>query len=63
MRVEDQCFNCGRPALVGLPPSERLALVIWFCTVCEECNATAWDYARDEPALAEVGDFHRGTIR
>ena len=59
MKVQDQCRECARPAVVGMPPGGRLSVVIWRCKVCSCGNVTAWDLQRDEPAGAELGEYGR----
>jgi len=57
LEVQHQCDKCNRPAVVRMPSSGSLALVIWCCTVCGHRNATGWNFRRMQGADAEVGFF------
>ena len=57
LEVQHQCEHCEHPAVVRMPRSSTLALVVWRCTRCGHSNATGWNFRTMQGADAEVGFF------
>jgi ribosomal protein L37AE/L43A len=57
LEVQHQCEKCDYPAVVRLPRSGALSLVVWRCTQCGHGNVTGWNFRTMEGAGAEVGFF------